>query len=106
VEWKILVDAIQSHNKMILECVYHTFCSIAAMDVRWNQLEVDVFIAEELLEELGTLIVEALESWAEAYQAKLLDVEDLVCGENRVGGGVHLHWLDKNAVRVIIIEDE
>ena len=45
---------------MILEGTYCSFGGVAAMDAGRDQLEVDVFFAHELLERIGTFVVEAL----------------------------------------------
>ncbi|MEM7178391.1 MAG: hydantoinase B/oxoprolinase family protein [Pseudomonadota bacterium] len=45
---------------MILVCSDGSFCGIAAMDVRWDELVVDVGVAEKLFERGGAFVVETL----------------------------------------------
>ena len=48
-------------------CTYgcHLF-SIAAMEVRWRMLEIDVLVLHEVVERLAGFVVQFLELWSEA----------------------------------------
>jgi len=49
---------------MIFECVDGMLGSIAAVDIRWYQLVVNVGISEKILEGGGSFVVQALELWS------------------------------------------
>jgi hypothetical protein len=42
---------------MFLGCSNGAFCGVATMIVRWDQLEVDFFLVEKVLECLGAFVV-------------------------------------------------
>jgi len=46
---EIPVRATESGNEMIFECSDGPFCSIAAMEVRRDQLKINIFTGEKLL---------------------------------------------------------
>jgi hypothetical protein len=45
---------------MVLERPDGPFGGVAAMDGRWNQLEIDVFLMHEVFEKLRAFVVESL----------------------------------------------
>jgi hypothetical protein len=51
---------------MVFESVDRSFCGVAAVDVRWSELVVDVLAAHELLEGGAGLVVEFLENRSES----------------------------------------
>ena len=51
---------------MILEGSDSAFSGIAPMQAGWDELEVDFFRGEKVLESSGTFVFEALELWAVA----------------------------------------
>jgi hypothetical protein len=51
----------QACDKMIFECTYGSFCGVSAMNMWRNQLEIDIFGAEELSNRLGAFIVHDME---------------------------------------------
>ena len=57
----VFVDATQSSNKVILERAYRTFGGVASVDTRRDELEVNSFVAQEIFECSGALVIEALE---------------------------------------------
>jgi hypothetical protein len=57
-QWEVWVGAAKSCNQMVLEGSDGPFCSIAPMDSWGNQLEVDGFLMEEVLQGCGAFIVE------------------------------------------------
>ena len=72
------------------------------MDVGRHELKIDVFGAEEFLEDRRALIVEALELGAKSSFAEL-GVDGLEGGENRLGGSC-LHGFGKDAVAVVVVQ--
>jgi hypothetical protein len=56
----MLVDAAEAGIKMILERANRTFCGIAAVHARGNELEVNVLGRDELLERKGTFVFQAM----------------------------------------------
>ena len=44
---------------------------VALMDAWWHQLEVDRVFGESLLHEVGTFVVEDVESWGESVVSEL-----------------------------------
>jgi len=65
VNWKLVVGGAQAGNEMIFECANSPFCSIATMDMGWDQLEVHMLSGHELLEGMGCFIIQALKLGAE-----------------------------------------
>jgi hypothetical protein len=60
VEGKVLVDAAEASNEVILKRANGAFRCVAAMDTRRGQLEVDALSLKEVLERGRAFIVEAL----------------------------------------------
>jgi len=58
---EIFVSATESGNKMIFECLDCPFSCIVAMEVWQDQLEVNTFLLEIVLEYTGGFVVKALE---------------------------------------------
>ena len=50
VEWEILVNAAKSSNKVVFERANGTFCSVAAVQTGRDELIIDVFRGEKLLQ--------------------------------------------------------
>ena len=63
---EVLVNTTQASDEVILEGSDGTFGGIAAMDAGGSKLEVNVLMAEKLLQGLGTFIVKALQERLEA----------------------------------------
>ena len=57
---KMLIDAAESGDEVILESSNRAFGRVAAVDARRDELKIDVFIAKELLEGGGALVVKTL----------------------------------------------
>ncbi len=57
---EVFVGTAQPSNEMIFECSNCPFGSIAAMEVGWDQLEINAFISQKILEHPGCFIVEVL----------------------------------------------
>jgi hypothetical protein len=49
VHGEVRVNRAQAGDALVFECSDFSFCRITAMDVRWNQLVLDGFFAEEFL---------------------------------------------------------
>jgi hypothetical protein len=104
VEREVRIGAAQASDEVVLESADGAFGRIGAVNTRWDELEVNVFIVEELPESSGALVVEALELGAEAGTNKPI-VDGLVRDED---GGTRLvgHGLSMDGVAVEVIQDE
>jgi len=60
---EIFIHTAQPSNEMIFECADSLFGGIALVEVWWDQLELNTFMMEILLECMGDFIVKALEFW-------------------------------------------
>jgi hypothetical protein len=104
VDGEVQVGAAASCNDVILEGVDGTFSGVGAVNAGGYELEVDVLVAEELLEGRGALVVKALELGAKASVYKAV-VDGLVRFED---GGARLAWhrFDVDRVAVVVVQDE
>ena len=50
VEWEIFIDAAKPSNKVVFERADRTFCSVAAVQARRDELIIDVFRGEKLFQ--------------------------------------------------------
>jgi len=101
VQWKILVNAAEASDEMILERPDGSFSGVATVNAGWDELVVNTLIGHELFERIRTFVVEALEARAKASFAEL-GVHDLVGGEDGSAGS-GLKWLSKDAITVVVI---
>ena len=101
---EVLVDAAQTSDEVVLKSANRALGRIATMDVGRHELKIDVFGAEEFLEDRRALIVEALELGAKASFAKL-GVDGLECREDGLGGPC-FHWFGKDAIAVVVVKDK
>ena len=60
VDGEVFVGTAEPGNEMILECLDCPFSSIVAMKVQQDQLVVNAFLSEKLLEHPGSFIVKVL----------------------------------------------
>ena len=60
------VDAAKPGDEMIFEHAYCTFSSIAPMDMGWDELKINVGVAQEPFECNGRFVVEPLQLWSES----------------------------------------
>lgn len=102
-EGEVLINAAQAGDEVIFERPDGAFSSIASVHARRGELEVDLFVAKELLEGGGTFVVEALELGAKTGGAESM-VEGLVASKDGRGGAIG-DGLSQNAVAVVVIED-
>ena len=102
VQGEVFINAARTSDEMVLESSDGSFSRVAAVDVRWNQWEGDVFFGKELFECCGALVVELLEFGAKAHFAKL-GVKSLT-GTKDGPGGAGLHGLGEDAIAVAVTE--
>ena len=57
---EIRIGAAQSSDEVVLECLDRAFAGVAAIDVWWDQLEVNVDRCHVVLERSGGFIVQLL----------------------------------------------
>ena len=57
VQGEILVSAAKASDEVVFECADGSFSSIVAMDMGWDQLVIDIFSYQEVLEGLGCFVV-------------------------------------------------
>ena len=60
VNWKLFISAAKASNEMVFESANGTFCSIAMVDVGWDQLEINMFSSREILEGTGCFVIQSL----------------------------------------------
>ena len=84
VEREVFVGAAEPGNKMVFECANGSFGGVSSVDMWWHELEGDLLIMEELFENFGGFVIEALQEWSEAFGDKFL-VESFVSAENFLG---------------------
>ena len=100
---EFFVDTAQAGDEMVFEGSDGAFGSIAAMDARWGELEVDRLVPQELLEGDGAFVVEALELGAKAGSAEAL-VEGLEASEDGRGMAAR-DGFSKDAIAVVVVDD-
>ena len=59
-ERKFFVDAAQAGDEVVLKGADRSLGGVASMHVWWDELVVDVLVGEELFENTGAFVVEAL----------------------------------------------
>ncbi len=104
VEWKMLVSAAQARNKVIFEGMDCTFSHIPAMDVGWDQLEINILSHHKILEGMEGFIVKVLEFGVESHGTKAV-VGNLKSGKNGIGVSVFERNSD-DAIAVIVIHNK
>jgi hypothetical protein len=62
VEREVFVNVAEASDEMIFECADGAFGCVAAVYAGRSELEVDVFITEELLQWFRAFVVETLEA--------------------------------------------
>lgn len=102
-ECEVFVDAAQAGDEMLLERMNGAFRSVTTVNFWRHELIIDRFVDHELLEELGTFIVQLLQLvWAQTSGHKS-SVDDLIsCQDARASSTAE--WFDEDAVAVVIIE--
>ena len=65
-EGKVWVGATEASNQVVLERANGPFSSVAAVDSRRCELEIDCFVGHEFFKDGGAFIVEAVELGAKA----------------------------------------
>lgn len=89
---------------MIFEGADGSFSCVAAMQVGWCQLEVNIICMEELAEEGGSFIIQSLELWFEATGNEkgvyfLEGSDDGLCGSI-------LDGLSKDGIAIVVINNK
>lgn len=56
----LFVCAAETCDEMVVECWYGAFGRIVMMDVRRDNLEVDILSAQKIFQDAGAFVVEAL----------------------------------------------
>ena len=102
-KWKVLVDAAKSGNEVILEGADRAFGGIAAMHAGWNELKIDVGVAQERLERGGSLVIEAVQLWMQTGGNKAC-MNDCEGGEN-ARARTTFHGFDQNGITVVVEYD-
>jgi hypothetical protein len=102
-EGEVLINAAQAGDEVIFERTDGAFSSIASVHARRGELEVDLFVTQELFEGGGTFVVEALELGAKAGGAEAL-VEGFVASKDG-GGSAAGDGLRQDAIAVVVVED-
>jgi len=69
VNWKLFVGTAKAGNEMVFESENGTFCSIAMMDMGWDQLEIHMLSNHEILEGTRCFIIQVLKLGAESSSA-------------------------------------
>jgi hypothetical protein len=103
VERKGRVGAAEASNEVVLEGANGLLCSVASMDMRWCELEIDGIVGHELLKSGGRFVVETLEEWAEATGGE--EGVGTLVGSQDLSAGLALHRLDMDVVAVVVVED-
>ena len=65
-EREVIIGGGEACDEVILEGSNGSFGGVAAMDVWWHKLEIDVFFVEEAFQRGGGFIVKLVELWTEA----------------------------------------
>jgi len=104
VEGEVGVSGTEAGDEMIFERADGAFGGIAAVEVRGDQLVVDLVFLEELLEGGGSLIVESLELGAEAAGGE--ESVDAFVSRSMFGACAVFHGLGEDGVAVVVVYDE
>jgi hypothetical protein len=62
---EVVVGGAEACNEMVFECANCAFGGIAMVNVWWCYLVIDVLCLQKIFQEIGSLIVQALELWLE-----------------------------------------
>lgn len=89
---------------MIFEDADCAFCLVASVYLGWDELEVAPVAGDEVFEEGGCFVVKALELRSEATRSE--SGVDPFVGCYVFGCGTRFHWLGKNHVAVVVIDDK
>ena len=103
-ERKIAIGGAETGNEVVFKRADSSFCSVSAMNMRRDKLEIDALVGHVGLEGSGSLVVETLELRFEASGAEK-GVCALVGGEN-FGPCFVFHGLDMYKVAVVLVDDE
>jgi len=98
------IGAGEAGDEVVFKGSDGAFGGVAAMDVGWCELEVDIFFGEMLLENFRGFVVEFHELWTKAAGDK-----KSVCaceGVEKFGAGVAFGWFCENGIAVVVIENE
>jgi hypothetical protein len=98
---KVLVDAAKTSDEMILEGADATFGCISVIHSRRYELEIDFLLMHKLLEDLGTFVVEALETRFQSGLSEMF-VEGLVGAKDARSGSI-FEWLGENRITIIVV---
>jgi hypothetical protein len=101
VEAKVLVDAAEAGDKMLLHGANGTFGGIVAVDSGGHQLELDRFGMEERFEGFRTFVVESVELGSEARIHKA-SVDELEGAQEAFGHAI-AERLHKDVVTVVVV---
>ena len=103
-QWELAVTGAETSNEMVLEGADRAFGSIAAVNVRWGKLEVNVFFSEVVFQGLGSFIVKSLELWFESTRG--VEVMSTFVGSKVFRAGGTAQELDMDAVAVVIVHEK
>jgi hypothetical protein len=103
-EWKVAIGGTETGDEMVLEGSDSAFGSVSAVNVRWDELKVDVLVCHVCFEGSGGFVVETLELRFEASGAEK-SVRAFVCGED-FGPSLVFHGLDVDEIAVVFVYDE
>ena len=88
---------------MIFKSLDDTFCGIGVVQLGWDNLKIDAFLAHEVFEGCWSLVFQHLEGWAETAFGQI-GVQSRVYADKFVLAP-RFHRLGKNGVAVVVIKD-
>ena len=98
------VGARDAGNEVVFEGSNGSFGSVASMNARWDKLQVNVLLVNELLEGFGSFVVDPSEFGSQACGNE--NSQGLLVGGNMRCSSFVLHGLGMDEVRIIVVEDE
>jgi hypothetical protein len=101
---KVFVDAAQTSDEMVFEGADGAFSSIAAMHAGGDKLVVNGFRREKLFEGGGTFVVQTVKLGPEASRNQTC--MQFVKGSKNARAGATAHWLNQNAIAVVVVQHE
>jgi len=99
----LLVLQSPASYEMVFKCADGTFGCIAAMDVWWHQLKINVYHCKEILEDGGHFIIQVLKVWSQASLTEAC-MEHLESHQEGASVAV-LEQFCQNGIAVMVIED-
>ena len=81
------IGCAKASDEVVLEGTNSSFSYISSVGARWDQLELYVFVSEEIFQGLGTFVVEFVKTGSTTVADEVV-VDFFVCGEDGLGAPI------------------